>query len=99
MQHTHGFREEASQKAWSSHAQEYRKVFRPHACDLQEFSAEQFQACLRGRRIIMIGDSTMRQLFQSLACLFTAHIRSGDFVVNYVFHRMSFSPIGVTCAV
>ena len=30
----------------------------------------------------MIGDSTMRQLFQSLACLFTAHIRSGDFVVS-----------------
>ncbi|CAL5226961.1 g9846 [Coccomyxa viridis] len=58
-------------------AQEYAQVFRPHACDLQPLDAGRFSQCLQGRRVIMIGDSTMRQMFQSLACILGDHIQSG----------------------
>ncbi|CAK0787972.1 hypothetical protein CVIRNUC_011194 [Coccomyxa viridis] len=60
--------------------QEFRKVFKPHACELHAWNASHFEECLAGRRIIIIGDSTMRQAFQSLACLLTDQILSGFFV-------------------
>ncbi len=60
----------------------YRKVYKPHACELRPFSAEQFEACLPGKRVIIIGDSTMRQMFQSLACLMTPVISAGEFLVR-----------------
>lgn len=49
--------------------QEYTKRFVPHGCDLQPFNAEGFDKCMADRRLIIIGDSLMRQTFQSLACL------------------------------
>ena len=39
--------------------------------------ARHFSQCLQGRRVIMIGDSTMRQMFQSLACILGEHIQDG----------------------
>lgn len=62
--------------------QEYRKVFKPHGCALHHFNPEHFEQCLTGRRIIIIGDSTMRQMFQSLACLMTPRIVGGFFMVS-----------------
>ncbi|CAL8467294.1 g6831 [Coccomyxa elongata] len=59
---------------------EYRKVFKPHGCALHHFNPEHFEQCLTGRQIIIIGDSTMRQLFQSLACLMTPRIVGGFFM-------------------
>ncbi|KAK9916493.1 hypothetical protein WJX75_003317 [Coccomyxa subellipsoidea] len=59
---------------------EYRKVFKPHDCALHHFNPEHFEQCLAGRRIIIIGDSTMRQMFQSLACLMTPRIVGGFFM-------------------
>ena len=63
-------------------AQEFRKVFQPHACELHSMNATHFSKCLAGQRIIIIGDSTMRQVFQSLACLLTDHIADGYLVVS-----------------
>lgn len=47
----------------------YNKVFRPHECALRPWSAQEFARCTADRRIIMIGDSLMRQQWLSLACL------------------------------
>ncbi len=45
------------------------QVFKPYECALQPFNAEQFAERTAMRRIIMIGDSLMRQQWMSLACL------------------------------
>ncbi|CAL5228102.1 g11175 [Coccomyxa viridis] len=50
-------------------AKEYRKIFRPHECDLPEWDAVGFDKCMKGRKIIMIGDSLTWQMYNSLACL------------------------------
>lgn len=45
------------------------QVFQPHSCDLAPWDAAAFGQCVKGKRLIFIGDSTTRQQFQSLACL------------------------------
>lgn len=62
--------------------QEFRKVFQPYACELHSMNTTYFSECLQGQRIIIIGDSTMRQVFQSLACLLTDHVTDGYLVVR-----------------
>ena len=47
----------------------FNKVFRPHACELRSWSAERFAQCVAKRRIIMLGDSLMRQQWMSMACM------------------------------
>ena len=61
--------------------QEFRKVYEPHACELHAFNASHFSQCTKGQRIIIIGDSTMRQVFQSLACLLHKEVKDGFFMV------------------
>ncbi|EIE19824.1 hypothetical protein COCSUDRAFT_44250 [Coccomyxa subellipsoidea C-169] len=56
---------------------EFNKVFQPYKCELQPFSDRGFDKCLAGRRLIMIGDSTMNGIFSSLACLLRNRIESG----------------------
>lgn len=47
-------------------------------CDLQPFSEAGFDRCLAGgRRLIMIGDSTMNGIFNSLACLLRSRLATG----------------------
>lgn len=62
--------------------QVFRKTFEPHSCELHAFNASHFSECMTRRRIIIIGDSTMRQVFQSLACLLYEEIKDGFFVVR-----------------
>ena len=62
--------------------QEFRKIFQPYSCDLHRMNATHFSKCLTGQRIIIIGDSTMRQVFQSLACLLSDHVADGYLVVS-----------------
>lgn len=62
--------------------QVYRQAYKPYVCELRPFSAEHFEACLPGKRIIIIGDSTMRQLYQSLACLLSPVIITGHLTVR-----------------
>ncbi len=49
--------------------QEYSQEFLPHGCNLHPFEARGFNKCMADRRLIIVGDSLMRQTFQSLACL------------------------------
>ena len=70
----------------SDAVQEYRKIFEPHACELNAFDASDFSQCMAGQRLIIIGDSTMRQIFQSLACLLHEEVASGWFVVRILMH-------------
>ena len=72
--------------------QEFAQVFRPHTCELQPLDAEHFNQCLQGKRVIMIGDSTMRQMFQSLACILGEHIQDG-------FLQVSMAPSGPRSAI
>ena len=62
--------------------QEFRKTFEPHACELHAFNASHFSQCTKGQRIIIVGDSTMRQVFQSLACLLHEEVVDGFFMVQ-----------------
>ena len=62
--------------------QEFRKIFQPYSCDLHRMNATHFSKCLAGQRLIIIGDSTMRQVFQSLACLLADHVEDGYLVVS-----------------
>ena len=48
----------------------------PCRCDLQPFDDIAFDQCLAGRRLIMIGDSTMNGLYISLGCLMR-HLSEG----------------------
>lgn len=70
----------------SGGVQEYRKTFEPHACELNAFDASDFSQCMAGQRLIIIGDSTMRQVFQSLACILHEEVASGWFVVRILMH-------------
>jgi hypothetical protein len=45
------------------------QVFQPRDCQFHPWSSEHFNTCFAGRRLVMIGDSLMRQTFQSLGCL------------------------------
>ncbi|CAL5222153.1 g4478 [Coccomyxa viridis] len=67
-------------KYHSLQQKEFRKVFRPYACDLHAMNATYFAQCLKGQRMIIVGDSTMRQVFQSLACLLHEEIVEGYLV-------------------
>ena len=77
--------------------QEYRKVFKPHGCSLHHFNPEHFEQCLTGRRIIIIGDSTMRQMFQSLACLMTPRIVGGFFMVSDILFALWTCTLSTAC--
>ena len=72
---------EHCQSIWLG-VQEFNQVFKPYGCELHPMNARHFAQCLQGRRIIMIGDSTMRQMFQSLACLLGDHIQDGFMQVS-----------------
>ena len=45
------------------------QVFKPFDCSLRPWDSQKFAQCTAKKRIIMVGDSLMRQQFQSLACL------------------------------
>ncbi len=46
-------------------------------CELQGFDGAGFDECLAGRRLIMIGDSTMNGIFSSLGCMLKDRLTSG----------------------
>ena len=54
------------------------QVFRPYVCDLRPWDAKDFLQCTAKRRMIMVGDMSMHQLFNSLACLLSTAIREGS---------------------
>ena len=43
-------------------------MLRPHACDLPDFHALKLDAALRGKKLRLVGDSTVRQMFSAMAC-------------------------------
>lgn len=54
------------------------QIFRPFVCELRQWDLPDFVRCTAKRRIILIGDMTMQQMFNSLACLLHSAIRSGS---------------------
>uniref|UniRef100_A0A2P2JK33 Uncharacterized protein n=1 Tax=Rhizophora mucronata TaxID=61149 RepID=A0A2P2JK33_RHIMU len=43
--------------------------WKPHACDLPRFNATDFLTRLRGKRLMMVGDSMNRNQFESMLCV------------------------------
>ena len=54
------------------------QVFRPYVCEMRPWDAVDFLQCTARRRIIMVGDMSMHQLFNSLACLLSKGIQEGS---------------------
>ena len=81
-EHRSQSRKAQSTDLWNLWVQEFRKIFQPYSCDLHKMNATHFSKCLTGQRLIIIGDSTMRQVFQSLACLLSDHVTDGYLVVS-----------------
>ena len=54
------------------------QVFRPYVCNMREWDQEDFLKCTYKRRIIIIGDMSMHQMFNSMACLLSASIQEGS---------------------
>lgn len=46
-------------------------------CNLRPWDREDFLQCTAKRRMIMVGDMSMHQLFNSLACLLSKDIQEG----------------------
>ena len=53
-------------------------MFRPYVCNMRDWDQEDFLKCTFKRRIIMIGDMSMHQMFNSMACLLSASIQEGS---------------------
>ena len=60
------------------------QVYKPYECDLRPWNPEQFADCTAAKRIIMIGDSLMRQQWLSLACLLNDVTVSYDLPTPYL---------------
>ena len=45
-------------------------------------NATHFAQCLKGQRMIIVGDSTMKQVFESLACILHEEVAEGYLVVR-----------------
>ena len=60
---------------------------------MRDWDREDFLTCTYKRRIIMIGDMSMHQMFNSMACLLSASIQEGSQVPWEV--GVPFSPVGL----
>ena len=56
---------------------------------MRDWDQEDFLKCTYKRRIIMIGDMSMHQMFNSMACLLSASIQEG----SQVPWEVSFLPV------
>lgn len=54
--------------------QEFRQIFQADQCKLRDFDAQDFSHQMKGRKLIMIGDSIMRLHFYSLACMMRSQV-------------------------
>lgn len=54
------------------------QVVEVEGCELHPWSPEGFMRCMSGRRLILIGDSLMRQTFHSLACMLASVSTKGS---------------------
>ncbi|EIE21588.1 hypothetical protein COCSUDRAFT_66960 [Coccomyxa subellipsoidea C-169] len=56
---------------------EYNQVYKPFVCDMRQWDLQEFAKCTANRRMIMVGDMSMQQMFNSLACLTRPALKSG----------------------
>lgn len=59
-------------------ARESRQVFQPDQCELREWDPAGFERCMAGRRLLMFGDSLMRQVRNSRSSVPGALPGAGD---------------------
>ncbi len=54
-------------------------MFQPYVCDMREWDQADFLQCTANhQRIIMVGDMSMHQMFNSMACLLSGVIVEGS---------------------
>ena len=55
------------------------QVFQPYVCDMREWDQADFLQCTANhQRVIMVGDMSMHQMFNSMACLLSDAIVEGS---------------------
>ncbi|XP_055830996.1 protein trichome birefringence-like 36 [Solanum dulcamara] len=69
--------------------------WKPHGCEIPRFNALEFLGRMRKKRIMLVGDSIMRNQWESLVCLVQSVIPMARKTVTYVgptmaFHAMDF---------
>uniref|UniRef100_A0A6N2LQI1 Uncharacterized protein n=1 Tax=Salix viminalis TaxID=40686 RepID=A0A6N2LQI1_SALVM len=69
--------------------------WQPHGCSIPRFDALKFLGKMRRKRIMLVGDSIMRNQWESLVCLVQGVIPTGHKKVNYngpsmAFHALDF---------
>ncbi len=53
------------------------QVYKPFVCDMRQWDLQEFAKCTANKRMIMVGDMSMQQMFNSLACLTRPALKSG----------------------
>ncbi|XP_044461798.1 protein trichome birefringence-like 36 [Mangifera indica] len=75
---------------------EYQKwKWKPHSCSIPRFDALKFLAKVRRKRVMLVGDSIMRNQWESLVCLVQGVVPTGRKKVTYngismAFHALDF---------
>ncbi|KGN52192.1 protein trichome birefringence-like 36 [Cucumis sativus] len=69
--------------------------WKPHSCSIRRFDALNFLGKMRSKRIMLVGDSIMRNQWESLVCLVQGVVPTGRKRVTYngpsmAFHAMDF---------
>ncbi|KAJ9159769.1 hypothetical protein P3X46_025246 [Hevea brasiliensis] len=69
--------------------------WKPHGCSIPRFDALKFLGRMRRKRIMLVGDSIMRNQWESLVCLVQGVIPNGHKMVSYngpsmAFHALDF---------
>ncbi|OAY39020.1 protein trichome birefringence-like 36 [Manihot esculenta] len=69
--------------------------WKPHGCSIPRFDALKFLGKMRRKRIMLVGDSIMRNQWESLVCLVQGVIPTGHKTVSYngpsmAFHALDF---------
>ncbi|KAJ6287829.1 hypothetical protein OIU76_028848 [Salix suchowensis] len=72
--------------------------WQPHGCSIPRFDALKFLGKMRRKRIMLVGDSIMRNQWESLVCLVQGVIPTGHKKVNYNGPSMAFHALCVNCA-
>ncbi|KAL7252687.1 hypothetical protein ACSBR1_007284 [Camellia fascicularis] len=64
--------------------------WKPHKCSIPRFDALEFLGKMRRKRIMLVGDSIMRNQWESLVCLVQSVVPTGRKTVTYDGPRMAF---------
>ncbi|XP_045811874.1 protein trichome birefringence-like 5 [Trifolium pratense] len=63
--------------------------WKPHGCDLPRFSAKDFLARLKGKKLMLVGDSMNRNQFESILCILREGLHNKSKMYEIHGHKIS----------